>query len=121
MADEPIRLIPIHELEERGVVRIDTPRGRLAVGIADGQPFAVSDRCRHLGASLGEGTVTSRGCLRCPWHGAEYDVRSGRMTRGPQGIMFMAVRDVLRASVNIGFTLRSHPVVERDGVLYLAD
>jgi nitrite reductase/ring-hydroxylating ferredoxin subunit len=45
----------------------------------------VTRRCRHLGADLANGSVDREGCLVCPWHGARYDVATGRMTRGPQG------------------------------------
>jgi nitrite reductase/ring-hydroxylating ferredoxin subunit len=60
--------------------------GRYAVGNAAGERFAVTRRCRHLGADLADGSIDGEGCLVCPWHGASYDVTSGRMTRGPQGI-----------------------------------
>jgi len=66
-----------------GVVR---GAGRYAVGNADGQLFAVTRRCRHLGADLANGSVDRDGCLVCPWHGATYDVTTGRMKRGPQGV-----------------------------------
>jgi nitrite reductase/ring-hydroxylating ferredoxin subunit len=62
-----------------------TGSGEYAVG-NNGDYFAVSRRCRHLRADLAEGTIDADGCLVCPWHGAKYDVDSGRMTRGPQGI-----------------------------------
>lgn len=55
-----------------------TPRGALAVGISAGQPFAVSNRCRHLVAALGEGHVANDGFLECPWHAAQYDVNTAR-------------------------------------------
>jgi nitrite reductase/ring-hydroxylating ferredoxin subunit len=69
----------------------DVPRGRVAaiddfaVG-NNGDYFAVSRRCRHLGADLAEGSIDVDGCLVCPWHQAKYDVDTGLMTRGPQGI-----------------------------------
>ena len=119
MAEE-FRLIARSELGESAVAVVDTPHGTLAVGISEGQPFAVSNRCRHLFASLGEGRVAEGGCLECPWHAARYDVRSGEMTRGPQGKLFTPVRGVVRASANVVAKLARHPVVERDGVLYLA-
>ena len=62
----------------------DTPQGALAVGISNGKPFAVSNRCRHLFASLGKGLVTDDGLLECPSHSARYDVGTGAMVRGPQ-------------------------------------
>lgn len=58
---------------------------RYAVGNSNGDLFAVTRRCRHLGADLANGSIDGDGCLVCPWHGARYDVATGRMTCGPQG------------------------------------
>ncbi len=59
----------------------------------EGEFFALLDRCPHKGAKLSTGrltgcieakgygsyTLSSRGqTLRCPWHGWEYDLRTGR-------------------------------------------
>jgi nitrite reductase/ring-hydroxylating ferredoxin subunit len=113
------RLVARSELGRTGVVAVDTPVGRLAVGIANGRPFAVSDTCRHLFASLGEGRVLRDGCLQCPWHRSRYDVTTGKMVRGPQGLLFLTVREIVRTYTNLLFPLAVHPVVEEDGVLYL--
>lgn len=59
---------------------------RYAVGNNNGAYFAVSRRCRHLGADLADGSIDSEGCLVCPWHQSRYDVTTGRMVRGPQGV-----------------------------------
>jgi nitrite reductase/ring-hydroxylating ferredoxin subunit len=59
--------------------------GGYAVG-NNGEYFAVSRRCRHLRADLADGSIDADGCLVCPWHRSKYDVRTGRMTRGPQGV-----------------------------------
>lgn len=32
------------------------------------------------------GPIDSDGCLVCPWHQAKYEVSTGRMVRGPQGV-----------------------------------
>lgn len=48
--------------------------------------FAVGDACTHIGASLEEGVVEG-GAVVCPWHGARFDLASGRPlgppARGP--------------------------------------
>lgn len=59
----------------------------------EGEFFAISDRCPHKGASLCKGHLTglveSSGpgayqysrqgeIVRCPWHGWEFDVRTGK-------------------------------------------
>lgn len=90
-----------------------------AVGNADGELFAVTRRCRHLMADLANGSIDDDGCLTCPWHGAKYDVSSGRMVRGPQGIFakipglglaFKALTTVL--------PLGRGTVTEEDGTIY---
>ena len=80
MADE-LEVATTAELAP-GVIR---GAGRYAVGNAGGERFAVTRRCRHLGADLADGSIDDDGCLVCPWHGATYDVTTGRMTRGPRG------------------------------------
>jgi nitrite reductase/ring-hydroxylating ferredoxin subunit len=83
------RLVDVAALGDRGVVEVRTEdHGVLAVGLAGGEPFAVSNICRHQGAKLGRGQVTADGCLECPWHRARFDVRSGSMKSGPKGRVF---------------------------------
>lgn len=94
--------------------------GRYAVGNADGELFAVTRRCRHLGADLADGSIDAEGCLVCPWHGASYDVASGRMTRGPQGIFAKipglgAAFKLLTRILPLGRTT----LVERAGTVFL--
>jgi 3-phenylpropionate/trans-cinnamate dioxygenase ferredoxin subunit len=112
-----IRLIGVDQLGESGVAVVHTPHGDLAVGLSGEQPFAVSNRCRHLLASLGEGRVAEDGCLECPWHHARYDVRSGRMTRGPQGV-FRPVAGVVKGTTG-SVALKTYPVELRDGDIWL--
>lgn len=62
-----------------------TGAGPYAVG-NNGDYFAVGRKCRHLRADLAGGSIDPDGCLVCPWHGSKYDVTTGRMVRGPQGV-----------------------------------
>ena len=124
--DEPVvasgsRLVDVSALGERGVIEVRTDaHGVLAVGIADGTPFAVSNVCRHQFAKLGQGQIRE-GCLECPWHRARYDVRTGRMTEGPKGRIFgfKPYSATVQTVANAGFKLRRHPVAVRDGAIWL--
>lgn len=89
------------------------------MGISGGEPFAVSNRCRHLFASLGEGQVADDGCLECPWHGARYDIASGKMTRGPQGA-FKPLAGVVKSTTGAR-SLSTYAVEIRDGSIWLVD
>jgi 3-phenylpropionate/trans-cinnamate dioxygenase ferredoxin component len=95
----------------------NSPHGALAVGISRGKPFAVSNRCRHLFASLGNGQVTDDGGLQCPWHAARYDVVTGKMVRGPQGA-FKPLAGAVRATTGAR-SLKRFPVEVRDGAIWL--
>jgi nitrite reductase/ring-hydroxylating ferredoxin subunit len=97
-----------------------TGAGKWAVGNAEGDLFAVTRRCRHLYADLAQGTIDAKGCLVCPRHGSRYDVKTGRMVRGPQGLFakipglgqaFMALTRVL--------PLGRGKIVERGGTIYV--
>lgn len=97
-----------------------TGAGRYAVGNANGELFAVTRRCRHLHADLGNGTIDEAGCLVCPWHGSKYDVRTGRMVRGPQGI-FSKIPGLgtFYKALTFVLPLGRGRVVERNNTLYV--
>lgn len=107
---------PVSELTPGSILGID----RYAVGNAGGEWFAVTRRCRHLYADLARGNIDDDGCLTCPWHGAKYDVSSGRMVRGPQGI-FAKIPGLGAAykALTVVLPLGRGNVVERSGTLYV--
>lgn len=113
------RLIGLDDLDDSQVACVaDTPHGPLAVGISGGEPFATSNRCRHLLAPLGEkGRVDEEGRLECPWHKAQFDVRSGRMVRGPQGA-FRPIAGAVKSTLGAR-ALKTYPVEVRDGAIWL--
>jgi nitrite reductase (NADH) small subunit len=48
----------------------------IALAHVDGRFCAVQGRCLHLEGPLGEGRLEGS-VLTCPWHGWQYDVRTG--------------------------------------------
>ena len=112
------RLVAVDDLGASHVAVVEkTLHGALAVGISAGKPFAVSNRCRHLLASLGEGHVTDDGCLECPWHGSRFDVGTGKMVRGPQGA-YKPLAGIVKATTG-AIPLKRFPVEVRDGAIWL--
>ncbi len=124
--DDPVRaqgarLIAVADVGPRGVREVRTERhGVLAVGMAGDRPFAVSNVCRHQFGKLGRGRV-SDGCLECPWHRARYDVGTGTMLEGPKGRVFgfKPYSKTVQTVANAAFKLHTHPVVVRDGAIWL--
>lgn len=50
-----------------------------------GQVYAMSDTCTHLGCSLAEGTV-EKDMVVCPCHGSGFRVTDGQVLQGPAGV-----------------------------------
>ncbi|PQJ36202.1 hypothetical protein BSZ35_00720 [Salinibacter sp. 10B] len=69
-------------------------KGTAIVLIASGGEYtALSNRCTHKGGPLCEGEL-SDGSIECPWHGAEFDVRTGEPAGPPavEGVETYEVR-----------------------------
>jgi 3-phenylpropionate/trans-cinnamate dioxygenase ferredoxin subunit len=88
--------IKVAELDEIG-------DGELYPLEVDGEPiclariedtiYAFTDNCTHISGPLNEGEL--QGCvITCPWHGAQFDITTGQVLRGParQSLMTYPVK-----------------------------
>src|SRR5688500_12001335 len=76
----------------QGVAAADVAEGTMLLGHAEGEAvllarcggelFAVGARCSHYGGPLNEGLLVD-GPIRCPWHHAAFDLRTGTVVRPP--------------------------------------
>lgn len=57
---------------------------RVVLGRTEDGFVAFDDRCTHRGGSLADGTMIC-GTVQCPWHGSQFDARSGAVRAGPAG------------------------------------
>lgn len=66
----------------------------VAVWNVEGRLYGAEDFCPHLGGPLSEGTLEGA-CVRCPWHGAKFDLASGKVLEGPakRGLKLYEVSD----------------------------
>ena len=64
------------ELQAKGCLAGKVGSQPVCVFWADGEAFAVDDRCPHMGFPLHRGTVEN-GLLTCHWHHARFDLASG--------------------------------------------
>jgi NADPH-dependent 2,4-dienoyl-CoA reductase/sulfur reductase-like enzyme/nitrite reductase/ring-hydroxylating ferredoxin subunit len=85
-----------------GIVAADLRDGATIVGHVDDEAvalvrrgkdvFAIGATCTHYGGPVGEGLVVGD-TIRCPWHHACFDLRTGEALRGP-AISALPVYDV---------------------------
>ncbi len=55
---------------------------KIAVFLHQGEWFALEDSCPHARIPLVDGPIKD-GCLMCPWHYAEFDLKTGAALSGP--------------------------------------
>lgn len=55
---------------------VDVNGKQLALFNVDGTVYAIDNTCLHRGGPLGEGELEGS-VVTCPWHGWQYDVRTG--------------------------------------------
>jgi nitrite reductase/ring-hydroxylating ferredoxin subunit/uncharacterized membrane protein len=67
-------------VDQMKLVRVEDERivvARTEEGLA-----AFSDRCTHRGGPLSDGVLIC-GTVQCPWHGSQFDVKTGKVKCGP--------------------------------------
>jgi 3-phenylpropionate/trans-cinnamate dioxygenase ferredoxin subunit len=85
-----------------GTAKIFNVAGReIGVFNIDGEYFALANRCPHAGGPLCQGTIVGlvqsdgpgsyrlaaqKSFLRCPWHGWEFDIRTGQSWCDPNSL-----------------------------------
>jgi len=77
-----IRVARMEEIPPGRLLRVEVEGMLVCLAHVGGAIYAVGDDCPHIGGALSEGELD--GCvLTCPVHLARFDVRSGRVLRGP--------------------------------------
>jgi glycine betaine catabolism B len=50
-----------------------------------GKYYAIGNLCTHVHGPLAQGTLKEH-IVTCPWHGSQFDVRTGEVKRGPAAV-----------------------------------
>lgn len=74
--------IPLNDLPPGRLKQVTIDGERVCLANAGGEIYAVSDTCTHARVPLSDGYLEGRQVV-CPWHGAMFDLKTGRPTCGP--------------------------------------
>ena len=72
----------LKDLPSGGALAVEVQGRKIALFNVDGTIYAIDDTCTHSGGPLSEG-VLSGSAVICPWHGAEFDLRTGEVLGPP--------------------------------------
>jgi nitrite reductase/ring-hydroxylating ferredoxin subunit len=54
----------------------------LVVANVDGKYYSIDGKCTHAGGELWNGKLVGN-VVKCPKHGSEFDIKTGRVIKGP--------------------------------------
>lgn len=79
---EYIKVAELDDLDEGELMAVEADGEPICLARVDGDVFAFTDNCTHISGPLNEGELDGD-VLTCPWHGAQFNVRTGKVLRGP--------------------------------------
>jgi 3-phenylpropionate/trans-cinnamate dioxygenase ferredoxin subunit len=81
------------ELEEGELMAVEADGEPVCLAKVEGCIYAFTDNCTHISGPLNEGELDGE-VLTCPWHGAQFNITTGKVLRGParQDIATYAVK-----------------------------
>jgi 3-phenylpropionate/trans-cinnamate dioxygenase ferredoxin component len=77
-----IKVAQLDEIEEGELKAIEADGELICLARVHGRICAFTDNCTHISGPLNEGALEGA-ILTCPWHGAQFDVQTGKVLRGP--------------------------------------
>ena len=98
---EYLEIAPVEDLPPGERLFVEIGGKPLVIFNIAGQYFSIGDVCSHDDGPVGEGVIDGFN-ITCPRHGAQFDIRTGKVTQMP------AVVDI-----------PAYPVQVRSGVIYL--
>lgn len=77
-----VRVASLADLPPGTLLNVEVEGRSVCLANADGVVYALGDNCSHKDHPLHTGALEGDR-LECAWHGAQFDVRSGRAVRLP--------------------------------------
>lgn len=74
---ELIKVATVDEVPVNGSKLIEVDDVRIALFNLNGAFYAIEDVCTHDGGPLVEGEIVNEHEVKCPRHGARFDIRTG--------------------------------------------
>ncbi|MFW5952273.1 MAG: Rieske (2Fe-2S) protein [Gemmatimonadota bacterium] len=79
-----VQVATVGELPERGLLGVEAEDQNIVlVATGGGAYYALRDRCSHADFPLSDGALLDDDRLECQYHGAKFDVQTGRAVALP--------------------------------------
>ena len=79
----PRRLASVADLPPNALLSVEVDDFKVCLANADGRVYAFRDNCSHRDFPLSAGGVHGGATIECVWHGARFDMATGKAIRLP--------------------------------------
>ncbi len=77
-----IEVAKVGDLDSGQAILVEADGKEIALFNCNGEYYAVDNECTHVGGPLCDGELSGT-TVTCPWHGAEFDLKSGEALAPP--------------------------------------
>ena len=77
-----IKVAELNELDDGELMAVEVDGEPVCLAKVEDSIYAFTDNCTHISGPLNEGELDGE-VITCPWHGAQFNVRTGKVLRGP--------------------------------------
>jgi 3-phenylpropionate/trans-cinnamate dioxygenase ferredoxin component len=77
-----IKAAKTNELSDNNAMLVEAEGKSIALFHSGGAYYALDNECTHVGGPLCEGMISGDEVI-CPWHGAQFDLKTGQVKGGP--------------------------------------
>jgi nitrite reductase/ring-hydroxylating ferredoxin subunit len=81
--DQLLEVAKVDEIPLGKMKHVEVNGKEIVISNVGGKFYAIGDRCGHMNAQLSMGNISSDGIVTCPFHGARFDVTTGRKVKEP--------------------------------------
>ena len=82
-AEEYVEVAKTNEIPNRQMKHVEINGKEILIANIDGKFYALNDRCGHMNALLSMGNLANDNIVTCPFHGARFDIISGKKVKEP--------------------------------------
>jgi len=78
-----VEVAKIDEIPPGKMKHVELDGKEIVVCNLNGKLYAMDDRCGHMNALLSMGNISTDGVVTCPFHGARFDITTGKKVKEP--------------------------------------
>ncbi len=78
-----VKVTSLEVLKREKLMEVMVNGNLYALCYRDGEVFALSGVCPHMGGPLGQGVIEGH-TINCPWHMWQFDCRTGTVLHNPE-------------------------------------